>query len=64
MSLVGQFCIAGDIWKITEYTYVIGDNKMQLKPGYIISATTYTNNFSISHESIEDGLKIKKLFKS
>lgn len=36
-------------WKIISYTYVMGDNNMQLKPGYIISATTYNDNFSISH---------------
>lgn len=48
-------------WEITSLTFVINDDGMSIVPGYVINATTYNDDFSISHDTVEKGVYIKKL---
>lgn len=42
----------GSTWTINSHTSVIDDADMSIVPGYVIDATTYKDNFSISHDTV------------
>ena len=50
-------------WTLLSKTIVIGDTSFEYKPGYIVKVSNMDGIISVSHELIEQGLHIKKLFK-
>ncbi len=50
-------------WTIIGTQWVLENEKSDLKPGYLVNSTISTENFAVSHDTIEAGIHLNKLVK-